>query len=189
MDFKKRETQLFLLVVVCLGIFLGDQLVYSPMMESWTKDKVAIAKLEKDLVAARKMVVQERTWSQQLKQFQTMALPKERSEVESKVLGMVGEWGIKSRLNLTSLQPKMRQDTSTVSDRFELKVSGEGSMEAIGSFLYMLETSDLPLAVEDVDISSRDDAGKLLNVDFRMTGPPPKKKARRSKRSTGGTSS
>ncbi|MBC7782944.1 MAG: type II secretion system protein M [Burkholderiales bacterium] len=115
------------------------------------------ANLFKNNIAAR------RKW----KDITRGTLATDASTAESQVYNRVTQALQRGGLELQSLRPE-RTDSENGFRRIVLRVQASGNMSRIGRFLYAMQTSDIPLRITDLQISSKkegtDDLGITLGV-------------------------
>ncbi len=96
------------------------------------------------------------------------SLPPERSEAEQLIYDAMEQWS-KIGLTVTSQRPQWITDRDN-NTRIEFRIVATGSIEAIARFLYNVERDPRGLRVQDVEISSRDEAGRNLSMSVLLTG-------------------
>ena len=169
MNLKQREQLLALAAIFCLVALLGDKLVVSPLLTAWEKRSARIIQLNSSLSEGHSLVAREEVLTEMWDNMKQRSLPTEVSAAENQVFKSVSRWTRDSRLSMTSLKPRWTQDE----DEFrmvEFRATAQGSMASITRFLYELECDPLPLRVEEIEISARDDSGNKLTLDVRFTG-------------------
>jgi Tfp pilus assembly protein PilO len=171
MNLQRRETLMAVVAIVCFVSFVGDRLILTPAIEGWKERAAAIDKLEGDVTKGQKLLEQEDNFRRKWKEMEPLAFTENSAEAESKLLALVDQWGKNSGLQLKDLKPRIRKDNKN-GDRMELTALGEGGMKEIAGFLFELETfKEAALALENVEITSKDDRGALLTLNVRISGP------------------
>lgn len=169
MGFSGRERFLVLAVVICLGALAGDRIVVSPLYDLWNERAAAIGELEGSLAKSELLVNRLDAMSERWLGMRARSLPLSESRAENEVLSAVSRWAQESHLEIASLKPRWVRDDAAFST-FDVRATGQGSMEAIALFLYRLESGGLPLRVESLEIEARDDSGSLLTFNLAFTG-------------------
>jgi hypothetical protein len=162
---------LVLVAAICVGVFAGDKLLLSPMIELWKDRSEQIAELKTQISSGLDLVDREERIKQRWEDMKERALPTDVSVAEKQVLQSLDDWTRKSRLGKVSLKPNWIEDEDEPVRRFECRVTNaEGDMAALARFLYELECNPLALHVEEVEITSGNDGVRNLNLDVRFSG-------------------
>lgn len=169
MGFNGRERVLILAVAVCLGALAGDRFIVSPLYASWNERAAAIRELEASLAKSELLVGRFDSMSERWQEMRARSLPPGESRAENEVLRSISRWAGESRLEITSLKPRWVRGDAEFST-LDIRAAGQGSMEAIAQFIYRLESGELPLRVDKLEVASRDDSGSLLTFNVVFTG-------------------
>ena len=97
------------------------------------------------------------------------ALPGRASDAEKAVLESVNQWIAESKLTVTALKPHWTRPNKEA-QVFEVQLDGKGTMESTARFIYALETGNLPLRVENLELISQNEKGQELNISLRFSG-------------------
>ncbi len=165
-----RRKRLFVIVaMICIGLFIFDKLILGAVVEGWKSRTQRIGDLEKKLQDGERLITHnkadyEKQWAFMLKN----SLPPERSEAEQLIYDAMEQWS-KIGLTVTSQRPQWITDRDN-NTRIEFRIVATGSIEAIARFLYNVERDPRGLRVQDVEISSRDEAGRNLSMSVLLTG-------------------
>lgn len=169
MNLKQRERLLVLTALLCLMALLGDRWVLSPLLRGWEARSARILQLRSMLDEGRSLLVREEVLLDRWNQMKRRSLPAEVSAAENEVLKSVSRWLEESRLSMTSLTPR-RTEVEEDFKRLEFRATGQGDLASITRFLYELESDPLPLRLEEIEMTARDDLGETLSVGVRFSG-------------------
>ena len=169
MPTRRRQTMLLAGAAVCVCILAADKLFITPSVRAWDRRTERIRELQVAIAKSESLLSQRGRWRERREAMRERMLPAVPSEAEDVVVKSVDRWARESGLQLTSLRPRLRAGGEERS-LLEVSVAGTGSMEAVSRFLFELETAPLALAVEELDISSRKQAGTSLLLSLRLTG-------------------
>jgi hypothetical protein len=136
-------------------------------VQLWNDRATRIEKLEKDVGRGTMLVGREVALAQRWREMQSLGRSRETAVTENEVLSAVNRWALAGTLGVTSLKPRWVDEDHC--RKFEIQVSGSGSLGAISRFLYELESDPQPLKIEDVEIGARDNQGQVLTCDVRFT--------------------
>ncbi|MCX8036639.1 MAG: GspMb/PilO family protein [Candidatus Sumerlaeia bacterium] len=170
MEFRKRERLLTVMAVIVVGAFLGDRLIVTPLRGLYKNRSERILELKKSLDQGRMLLDREKDIKARWEDMRKQALPTDPSVAENMVLQAMNRWIQSSRLTVTSLKPRWIEAERAEYKTLECRVAAQGNLPALARFLYELERDPLPLRVEEIEVSSRDDRGQVLTVGLRFTG-------------------
>ncbi|HOE95007.1 MAG TPA: GspMb/PilO family protein [Candidatus Sumerlaeota bacterium] len=164
------RTNLLLIVgAVCIAAFLGDRLILTPQLAAWRSRAQRIEQLERDLANGEYLIEREEAIEEQWAEAMDWALPADRAQAEAELLQALNRWAGDAALRLSDLKPRWREDEQ-LGEQLEVRLNAQGDLEDISRFLYALETSPLSLRVEGVELRARDDRGREITLDLRISG-------------------
>src|SRR5205814_9365061 len=79
----------------------------------------------------------------------------------------VREWAQASGINLPTVTPQ-RPATEKHFSKLTLRASGTSSMSQLGKFLYRIQTAQVPVAVNEIQVATRKDGTDDLKVDLAI---------------------
>ena len=169
MDSERRRRWLVAGTIFCVSAWLGDTFVFTPLLNLWRERAARIQELDEEIAKDAGLLDREGDLRARWEDMKKRALPKRVSDAEQTVFEAVNQWTADSGIGVTSLKPRwtrVDRDKQT----FEIQLEGNGDMQAAAKFVYDLESSNLPLRVEDFGIVSQDEKGGHLNLSLRFTG-------------------
>jgi Tfp pilus assembly protein PilO len=168
-DSDRRKRLLIIVTVLCAGAWLGDTFVFTPVTNAWNERSARIAELEQNIAKSAALLDRQPALKGRWQEMKKRSLPARTTDAENLVFQEVNQWSSNSGLGITSLKPRwarIEKDKQT----FEIQLEGNGDIEKVSRFVYDVETSPLPLRVEDLAITSQDETGTHLNLSLRFTG-------------------
>lgn len=168
MGIRQRERLLIIATLACLGIFLGDRIILTPLARTWSRRSERISELKKSVEKGALLVSRRADVERRWKEIQDAGLPDDPSQVEERILSRVQEWESQSSLALSSLKPRWREPDEE-SKKLEIRLTASGSLDSISRFLYEAEADALPICVEDVGLTSRDRRGDNLDLNLKFS--------------------
>lgn len=87
---------------------------------------------------------------------------------ESRIARALTEWSRQTRLDVTSVKPD-RTTTDKGMNETTFVLAGRGSLDAVASFLYRVETSELPVKVVDMQLGSSSESGDSMSLQLRLS--------------------
>ncbi len=169
MDSERRKRLLIIVTAVCVGGWLADTFVISPVMASWEARTARIEELERRIAESASLLERENDLRERWQEMRKGALSDSVSDAERAVLEGVSRWASDSRLTLSSIKPRWIQ-VDNASRLLEIQVEGNGGMEAVTRFVYEMERDALPLRMEEFQLTSADGTGAKLSMTARFTG-------------------
>ncbi len=166
---QNRKHLLLIAAGACVALLAADRVVIGPLTSTWKARSARIKELSQLIDNGRVLIDRRDSLQAQWKQIEEQALPTDAPKAENRVLTEVNGWASESRFAIAALIPRWVQD-DTLGARMEVRVSGTGDLEAVARFLYALETSSLPLRVEDIEMRARNDTGREIGLDARFSG-------------------
>ena len=168
MDSKRRETLLIIAAVACVALFAGDRLVLTPLGRVWKTRSARIADLktsvEKGEILLDRLDDLEKRWDE----ARTASQYADFSQAEERLLMRMQTWSAQSGLNPGTLRPRWR-DTDGDSPKFEMRLSASGPLGAIARFLYEAEADPLPVSIEELGMTARDNRGSVIDINLRFS--------------------
>ena len=169
MDAERRKKWLIIVTLLCVGVWLADNMVFTPLLTLWDKRTVRIATIEQDLAKNTSLMDRKSDLKARWDDMKKRALPARASDAEKAVLESVNQWIGDSKLTVTALKPHWTRPNKEA-QVFEVQLDGKGDMESASRFIYALETGNLPLRVENLELISQNEKGKELNISLRFSG-------------------
>ena len=166
---RLRKHWLLIAAGACVALLAADRVVIGPLSSTWKARSARIKDLAQSIENGRVLLDRRDALQTQWKEIEQQALSNDAPKAESKVLNAVNSWAAESRFTVTAVIPRWVED-ETLGPRVEVRVSGTGDLEAVSRFLYALETSSLPLRLEDVEMRARNDTGREIGLDARFSG-------------------
>ena len=167
MVLSKRERILAIGMIVVIGALALNTILINPLStsrEATTNEKL---KLEADISEAQNVFAKkknlERKWKSLLVEDSQNA-----TGSESRIARALTEWSRQTRLDVTSVKPD-RTDTQKGMTETTFVLAGRGSLDAVASFLYRVETSELPVKVVDMQLGSSSESGDSMSLQLRLS--------------------
>lgn len=170
MEYRSRERLLVLVAVLCVGGFLADKVLITPLFSMWKERSKRITELKQDLKNGKDLVDREEGMKKRWRNMLDSSLPNDTAEAEEQVLGAMSRWTQESRISVNSLKPRWIEDDDEMFKKIECRVTAEGGIMGFARFLYELERDPLALRVEEIELTSSEDDGRALVLGVRFTG-------------------
>jgi hypothetical protein len=167
MALSSRERQLSLAVLLAAALFLGDRVALRPYLEGRRELVERRDAKTRELVEVRKVLREERRLRHVLLGLSGSA----RSDVsaaEGRFLTLVHEWERQAGIGKASFQ-RTRATERYGFTQLIFQVSTSGSMPAIATLVYLVETASVPLRIDEMVIAPAREAGTELHVQFSVS--------------------
>jgi Tfp pilus assembly protein PilO len=168
-NIKNRQQVLAFVAIAAVALLAGDKFVRAPLVARWNQRMAQIANFKKDINNGAALMSRQRTIQERWDFMKTNMLPNNASVAENEVLRAFERWSEDSRVSITSIKPQWKR----VADDYmtlECRADAFGSMQALARFIYEVEKDPLPLKVEAVEITTRDNDGQQLSLGLQVSG-------------------
>ena len=166
---KNRE-KLLTFAAIGIIVLLGcDRFVFTPLIKSWQDRADRIKTLTTKNAEGIQLLKVEKSIRDRWNMMRTNSLPQDVSEAESKVLKAVDRWAQTSRVSVASLKPQWKNGDDDYKT-FECRADVTGNMQAVARFMYEMEIDPLALKIEEIELTTRDNDGKIMTLGARFTG-------------------
>jgi len=168
MVLNKREKYLGIGVATAVALLLLDSLVVSPWLASWDAAQDADAAATLAIQNGRDMIERQQHLTATWQQILQRGLPASDSAAESQTLHAVADWSQAAGVALISL----KSERTTQEPPFQVigvGVSASGTMSAVTKFIWALETSPIPLRINELKLNSRKDGTDDLLLTISLS--------------------
>jgi hypothetical protein len=160
METKNREKMLLIAVAVCVGLYLLNLLLISPLCTSWSARQDKIKQMKTNAISI------EDKWNS----MSTNTLPPNPTQAESRLYQAFQTWATSSQVILVGQRPQAKDSDDPAYSNEEWHADVTGSLPQIFAFLSSVESSPMGLKVDSVELSSRDDRGTQLALGLTVSG-------------------
>ena len=168
MAMSKRERLIAIGTGAAVALFAGDRYVVTPYFEA----RAAVAK-EREAVSGR-MEDAQRTFNRQKRlnrdweEMVTGGLKSNAGDAEQQLYEAVREWAREAGVTIQNSDPQRvpRADRTQI---VRLRVSGSGTTAAFSKLLWRIETSALPVKVDEFTLTSRSQGNDDLAVSMAVS--------------------
>ena len=181
MVLSKRERYAGIIAIAVLVVLVFDQLVFSKLMTRREELAVQLENRSKELNEAQENLETSRRAGTRWAEISRGALARDGSSAENRVLTSVSEWAREAGMALSSLKPE-RTEKEGEFIKITFRATGTGQMNQIGRFLHRVQTSNVPLRISDLTLTSRKEGVDDLtaSVGIATVYPAPEDKSRAS---------
>lgn len=169
MTSKERESLLWMVTGVCIGLVFLNYAVLNPAMDAWSAQSDRIDALQKKVVRGRTLLDRETLIRNHWAAMLRANLSSDDSTAENDAFKAMSRWTTDSGIALTSVTPQHQTREDAGYDAFEYRVAATGDQVALGRFLYDLGTDVMPCSLEECEITTRDAHGAQLTLSARFS--------------------
>jgi len=164
----KRERYLLGAAIVVVLVLIVDHYALTPLLEGRDRmraeEQALCVEMEKAVALFERSNVTAGRWDR----MTSGGLKEGAAQAESVVLHALRNWSEESRLDLSSLKPERAAQEGRLPS-ITVHAVGAGPMGAVSAFLWRVETSPLPLKIEEMQLSSRKDGVDDLSIQLRIS--------------------
>lgn len=170
METNKRQRILLIIVIAGVALFLGDSVIFEPLLAHWKAGQKEIADKRAEVGRDKLLIQSEVSLRSNWDSKRTNALPSDQSMAEALVFKAFDHWERASGISRVSLKPQWRQGDDDSYATLECRADYNGDLDQVKRFLYEMEQDPMGLKLENVEISSRDDNGQQLSLGVQVSG-------------------
>ncbi|MEX1016442.1 MAG: GspMb/PilO family protein [Phycisphaeraceae bacterium] len=168
MQMSRREKLIALVTLALIVLFLGDRLVVAPAL-AYRTQLAAEAQLQAEQRAVNERLYDglaslETRW----RDLRAAGLTDGAADAEARLLQAVRGWASEAGLSVTSLVPDRIEPADRL-PRVHVRVVGTGDMRQVVTLLSRLEAADLPVRIEEMQLSARREGADELTLNLRLT--------------------
>jgi Tfp pilus assembly protein PilO len=177
---SKRERYIAMFVLVAIAVLVLDRYVLTPYLARRAQLTAAKLSILAELERAQTMFARKTQLSPKWEEMLNSGLKTDAAAAESAVLNALRDWSQESGLALSTLKPERSIQRAELSE-LTFQAAGVGTMSAVSRFLWRVESSPLPVRVNDLQLGARregtDDLTLQVRVSALCVAPPPAKPA------------
>ncbi|MCH2593001.1 MAG: hypothetical protein MKZ85_08315 [Pedosphaera sp.] len=166
---NKREKLLLSVALLAVAILIGDRLVLGPLVNSWKIRNDKIEKLERDIDKGETLLPRLSATMKKWRTYFRDNLNSTNTIAEDEVLRAIENWTGDSGILLTSIKPQWQNHDDRY-QTYDVRLVAEGTMQEAVEFVHAIESDELPLKIEQLELASREKTGKLVSVSVHFTG-------------------
>jgi hypothetical protein len=169
MSMTRRQQGLAWLALGGLLLLVGDQVLFTPLVETWKARAARLAEVKRQVTDGEELLAREPFDRPEWNRMRTNMLSGVVSVAENQLLKAFDRWSLESRIGVSGIKPQWKRAQD---DRLalECRVDAFGNLSSVTRFLHLVETDPLAIKVDFVELTSRDDAGEQLTLGVQVSG-------------------
>jgi len=168
MAVSKRERYIIVATVAAVALFAFDRYALTPLLDRRAGAELEVQEALRRMEHASDTFAQSKRMRRMWQEMQAASLSGDTGAAESALLRALRDWSRDSGLALSSLKPE-RPAQEGLLPSVAVQVVGGGTMENAARFLWLVETSELPLRIEQMQIGTRKEGSDDLSLQLRLT--------------------
>ena len=177
MQNKNRQQVLLMVVLIMVGLWVGNEIVFSRVVKVWKARAAHISELRVQLEQSRSLLEREQIVRSRWEYLRRNSLPPDPSAAEQKFFQSVNKWAGDSGATIVAITPQRKRDAEDYMT-YQARVETKGNLSALSRFLFELEKDPLALKLEAVELAARDKDGRELALGLQVSAlvlnPPAK---------------
>lgn len=169
MKIENRQQFLVVLTIAAAALFVGVNFIFTPLGGWWSSRQARIKVLQTQVAEGRQLIKREAGIRSRWDGMRQNALPPNTSLAEQNLLQAVSEWAHNSGVELTSVMPQWKSD-STNYLTLACRVETAGDLGTLSKFIYDLEKGPMALRLDAVELTSRDASGQQMTLGLELNG-------------------
>ncbi len=168
MILSKRERYIALAAIGALALLVADRYVLTPITDLNAQAVNEVQALTGELELASSLFLQKGVMVGKWNKMVAGGLKMEAGEAESQVLHAMQDWAGDAGLDLWSIKPE-RLDQGEDLREIVFQAAATGPMSAVSRFLWLVETTSIPLRIKEMQLGSRREGTDLLSLQLRVS--------------------
>lgn len=168
MDLSKRERYIVIAAVVVLAVLVLDRYVLTPFVGKWGRVSNDRARLSQQLDRASGLFERRERLEARWQEMLSTSLKTDPASAESQVLHALREWSQKSGMTLSSVRPDHVAGGGDL-PQIRFSVTCTGSMQSAAAFMWDIETADLPLRIDSMQLSTAREGGRQMSLQVEVS--------------------
>ena len=168
MALTNREQKIVILTVIALSVLIIDRYVLSPVLAKRSEISQHKVDLQSRLDESLALLQRAKNLRSRWQTMRSSGLTYDIQETESKVLRFIEKSSQNSGFSLSSIQPDhlpQKEKFGTI----ELMLSGSGSMQSVTEFLWNIETADVPLKIESMQLGANNEDADVMSLQLQLS--------------------
>jgi len=168
-DPKNRQHLLMLAAIAVVALFLGERILFTPMVNSWKARSARITELKTKVHNGESLMERGDSLTSRWNEMRTNSLPTDAATAESQVLRAFERWSQAAGVSVSSIRPTWKRagdDYMTLECRADIS----GNLPDVTRFLFEVEHDPLGVKVDSADIATRDTDGAQITLGLQVSG-------------------
>lgn len=169
MQIKNRQQVLIIVTVTAIALFVGDKMVFTPLVKAWNERAALIVKLRQDIATNKTYLGRQNSLRERWQGMMQRTLTNDTSAADQRVYGAIDAWAQRAGVTINAITPQWKRDSDDYMT-YECRIDAAGDIDRLSRFLYQAEREKMALKMESVELGARDKEGKVLSLGLQISG-------------------
>jgi hypothetical protein len=169
MEWLKRKSPLTNVLLAAIGLLMLDRIVLSPYLD-WRDTLIKQRDSKIHAVTDAKSILHREKQLRQMLAGLGASITWDSSAAEGQLLHVMHAWEQSSGVTNASFQ-RLRTERQKGFTQLTFQIDAVGSLGSAATLLYCVETSPIPMRIEELEVRPRLEGGNLVQVYFKLTTP------------------
>jgi hypothetical protein len=166
---KNRQQFLTIITLSAVGLLALDRIVRPPLQKIWDDRSLRIEKLHQQ-VKDGQLLLQRKNWLKgHWEGIQKSTLPNDPTAAEQLLFSGLNDWVQNSDVALQGVSPTWKQGNDPAYKTLECRVDVSGRIDQLSQFLYYMETNQMALRVQSIEMTSKDANGSNIGLGVNVS--------------------
>lgn len=169
LNLKNRQHLLALFAGAVIALFLGDKLVFTPLLNGWKARADRLERLQNNVRNGEALIERAASLENRWDSMRANTIAADASAAESQIQRALERWSRASGVSASSFRSQWRRPDENFAV-LECRLDAVGNLAGLARFLYEIESDPIGVKVDRVDLSARDNEGRQLNLALTISG-------------------
>ena len=167
MKLSQRERYIGIATGAVIGLLVLDSFIITPWMAARADLTMRLDARREEMTRAEQTFTNVRRANRRWSELAGETLQSDASAAESQLLNALRDWSEDSGLSVSAVRPD-RTGGSNGFGRVTLRATGAGRMDDVTQFLWNVETAEVPVRMEELQIATRKPGEDDLTLQFTL---------------------
>jgi len=169
MQIKNRQKLLLVSALLVIGLFVGDKVVLSPLINSWKARSEKIKELRTQISDGTKILRREEVLRETWGRMEKRSLTNNPSAAEQQFFRAVDQWARDSRVTVSAITPQWKRDADDYMT-YQCRLDASGDINTLSRFLFNIQNDPMALRMDSIEIAAHDKQGQQLTLGLQISG-------------------
>lgn len=169
MVLSRRERYIAMTTAAVIALAGMWQLVVWPLLDRRAEVDEKLEVAQQEMLRAQRLFAASARLSRQWSQMLSGGLQRDASAAESQILNSVRDWAQDAELSLSSIRPERSGEKEKDVYKITFRATATGNMAQVGRFLWRIQTTQIPVRIVDLTISSRREGTDDLSLNLGIS--------------------
>lgn len=168
MNLSRRERLIAIAAIGALLLLVFDHYVLTPVMDSYEQLQLDATSLAGQTEDAMRLFQRSKRTSRLWGAMNEKGLKDEPGQAEGEVLHALRDWAAQAGVTLSSVKPERIEGGGELR-QIDFRAAGTGTMRAVSRLLWLMQSAELPLRIQDLQLGSRTEGRDDLSLQVHFS--------------------